>query len=169
MVGREGARTVEFASVARAWPRYDPAVTASLDPAALREARQKAGLTQGQVARALGLAGGEAVSVWERGAFEPKSAALLHRLAEVLGATVPELLRCDDGNPDLRYLRLVAGLESADVADQLHVAVSTYRRWERGAWTRSPSDAVIASLAQAFRVPAGAVARALAHTKAHSA
>lgn len=143
-------------------------VIASVDPAALREARHRAGLTQAQVARALGLAGGEAVSVWERGAFEPNSASLLHRLAEVLGATVPDLLRCDDGDPDLRYLRLVAGLESADVADQLHVAVSTYRRWERGAWTRSPSDAVVAALAQAFRVPPGAVAAALTRTRAHS-
>ena len=45
------------------------------------------------MARALGLAGGEAVSVWERGGFEPMSAALLDRLAEVLGVAVPELLR----------------------------------------------------------------------------
>jgi len=141
-------------------------MTASLDPAALRDARQRAGLTQGQVARALGLAGGEAVSVWERGAFEPKSVALLHQLAKVLGVTVAELLRCDEGKIDLRYLRLVAGLESADVADRLHVALSTYRRWERGAWSRTPGDAVVASLAAAFGVSADIVAGALAHSKA---
>lgn len=141
-------------------------MTASVDPAALRAARQKAGLTQGQVARALGLAGGEAVSVWERGAFEPKTAAQLHRLAEVIGVPVAELLRRDGGKMDLRYLRLVAGLESADVADQLHVALSTYRRWERGAWTRTPSDAAIATLAKLFRVSRGVVTGALAHTKA---
>lgn len=141
-------------------------MTASLDPAALRDARQRAGLTQGQVARALGLAGGETVSVWERGAFEPNTAALLHRLAGVLAVSVPELLRRDDGKIDLRYLRLVAGLESADVADRLHVAVSTYRRWERGAWTRTPGDAVIAGLADAFGVSRDVVTGALAHTKA---
>ena len=140
-------------------------MTASVDPAALRQARQEAGLTQGQVARALGLAGGEAVSVWERGAFEPNSAALLHRLADVLGVAVPELLRCDEGEFDLRYLRLVAGLESADVAGQLHVALSTYRRWERGAWNRPPSDAVVAGLAKAFKVTNDVVSGAFVHTK----
>ena len=122
-------------------------------------------MTQSQVARALGLAGGEAVSVWERGAFEPNSAALLHRLADVLGVAVPELLRCDEDEVDLRYLRLVAGLESADVASQLHVALSTYRRWERGAWTRPPSDAVVASLARAFKVTTDVVSGAFVHTK----
>lgn len=141
-------------------------MTASVDPAALRVARQKAGLTQGQVARALGLAGGEAVSVWERGAFEPKTAALLHRLADVLDVTVASLLRLDDGKIDLRYLRLNAGLESAAVAQQLHVSVATYRRWERGAWTRTPSDAVVAGLAKAFGVSLEIVSGALAHTKA---
>ena len=140
-------------------------MTASVDPAALRGARQRAGLTQGQLARALGLAGGEAVSVWERGAFEPKTAAQLHRLADVLDVPVADLLRRDGGKLDLRYLRLAAGLESADVADRLHVALSTYRRWERGAWTRTPGDAVVASLAEAFRVRPGVVTSALAHTK----
>ena len=143
-----------------------PSVTASVDPAALRAARQKAGLTQAQLARALGLAGGEAVSVWERGAFEPKTAAQLHQLADVLNVPVADLLRRDDGKADLRYLRLVAGLESAAVADQLHVAVSTYHRWERGAWTRTPSEAIVAGLAQAFGVSRDVVAGALAHTKA---
>lgn len=141
-------------------------MTASVDPAALRAARQRAGLTQGQVARALGLAGGEVVSVWERGAFAPRSVALLRQLADVLGVAVVDLLRRDEGKSDLRYLRLAAGLESTDVAEQLHVAVSTYRRWERGAWTRTPGDAVIAGLAKAFGVSPAAVTAALAHTRA---
>jgi transcriptional regulator with XRE-family HTH domain len=147
-------------------PDTIPSVTASVDPAALRDARLKAGLTQAQVARTLGLAGGEAVSVWERAAFEPRSAALLHRLADVLGVAVAHLLCLDGGKVDLRYLRLAAGLESAAVADQLHVALSTYRRWERGAWTRTPSDAAIATLAKAFGVRPDVVTGALAHSKA---
>lgn len=140
-------------------------MTASVDPEAIRIARRKAGLTQGQVATALGLAGGEAVSVWERGAFEPSSARLLHDLADVLQASVPELLRRDRGQIDLRYLRLVAGLESAEVADLLHVAVSTYRRWERGAWTRMPSEAIIAGLSAAFGVRPHVVTEALRHSR----
>lgn len=138
-------------------------MTASLDPAALRAARHKSGRTQGQVARALGLASGESVSEWERGTFEPNSAALLHKLADVLDIAVPDLLRLDQEKPDLRYLRLVAGLESADVAQQVHVAVSTYRRWERGAWIRMPGKAVVTDLARAFGVRPEAVDDAFAH------
>lgn len=141
-------------------------MTATVDPSALRDARQRAGLTQSQLARALGLAGGEAVSVWERGVFEPKTAALLHLLAEALGVGVPELLQRDGDKLDLRYLRLVAGMESSEVALRLHVALSTYLRWERGAWTRRPSDAVVANLAQLFRVSPAVVEGAFVHAKA---
>lgn len=140
-------------------------MTAFVDPAALRSARHKAGLTQAQVAKALDLAGGEAVSVWERGAFEPSSARLLHKLAEVVQTSVPELLCRDGGQIDLRYLRLVAGMESAEVAALLHVALSTYRRWERGAWTRMPSDVVISGLGSAFGVSPSVVAQALLHSR----
>jgi transcriptional regulator with XRE-family HTH domain len=78
---------------------------------------------------------------------------------------VTDLLRRDGGQIDLRYLRLVAGLESAEVAELLHVALSTYRRWERGAWTRMPSAASIASLSEAFGVGQDAVTAALVHSK----
>lgn len=140
-------------------------MTASVDPIALRSARQKAGLTQHKVAREVDVAGGEAVARWERGASEPKPATLRH-LAAVLGVAPGDLLRRDGGRIDLRYLRLAAGLESAAVAEQLHITMSTYLRWERGDWKVMPADAVVAALATAFGVTPEIVSGALVHTKA---
>jgi len=117
------------------------------------------------VARELDVAGGEAVARWERGASEPKPATL-RRLAEVLGVAPGDLLHRDGGRIDLRYLRLAAGLESAAVAQRLHVTMNTYLRWERGAWTVMPADAVVAGLARAFGVSPETVSGALAHSKA---
>ena len=43
-----------------------------MDPGALRAARERAGLTQHQLARLVGVAGGERVSRWELGTSEPR-------------------------------------------------------------------------------------------------
>lgn len=139
-------------------------MTASVDPAALRAARNKVGLTQHQVARVLEVAGGEAVARWERGASEPKPVTL-RRLAELLEVAPGDLLHRDDGKTDLRYLRLAACLESAAVAARLHVSVATYLRWERGAWEVTPGASAVAGLASVFAVEPDAVVAALAHTR----
>jgi len=140
----------------------------TVDANALRAARQRKGLSQSQLARTLGLPGDKSISMWEREEYEPRHAYQLHQLAEVLDVPVASLLYRDQGKSDLRYLRLVAGLDSTEVAERLHVSLATYRRWERGAWTRMPSDATIAGLAEAFRVGAGTVAAALTHTRARA-
>lgn len=140
-------------------------MTSSVDPAALRAARQKAGLTQHQVARRLDVAGGEAVARWERGASEPKPATL-RRLADVLGVAAGDLLQRDGDKVDLRYLRLAAGLDSSAVAAEMHVTMNTYLRWERGAWTQMPGESVINGLARSFHVAPATVISALAHTQA---
>lgn len=139
-------------------------MTASVDPAALRAARHKVGLTQHQVARVLEVAGGEAVARWERGASEPRPATL-RRVAELLEVAPGDLLHRDDGKTDLRYLRLAGCLESAAVAARLHVSVATYLRWERGAWEVTPGASAVAGLASVFGVEPDAVVAALAHTR----
>lgn len=57
----------------------------------IRRARLLAGISQGDLARELGLSQGS-VSLWERGKTNP-SAPKLKRLAEILNTTVDELLR----------------------------------------------------------------------------
>lgn len=56
-------------------------------------ARKKAGLTQREVAAAVGV-NQAAVSFWETGAFSPRAAVLL-RVAKLYGCTVDELLTAD--------------------------------------------------------------------------
>ena len=140
-------------------------MTASLDPLALREARVAAGLTQQQLDSEVGLAGGDAVARWERGATQPRPATL-RRLATVLEVAPADLLARDQGEVDLRFLRLAATLDSATVAKRLHVTVNTYLRWERGAWTVLPDETTTAALAEILNTTPTRVAGALAHSRA---
>ena len=58
-----------------------------------RTARERAGLTQAEVAREMGV-DQSAVSFWDCGATRPR-AALLLKLAALYGVTVDELLKED--------------------------------------------------------------------------
>ena len=54
--------------------------------------RKKAGLTQVQLAQALGFRSTGTVSQWESGDRSPR-ASMLPKIADVLGCTIDELLR----------------------------------------------------------------------------
>lgn len=113
---------------------------------ALRDARERAGLTQGQLARLIGVAGGERISRWELGASTPRGVTV-SKLAKALGIRVVDLLDDIDGPADLRLLRLEAGYDSREVARRAHLATATYIRWEAGAFRRMPHDADLTPLA----------------------
>lgn len=104
------------------------AVGASVNPAALRRARERVGLTQHQLARLVGVAGGERVSRWELGTSEPRP-EILARLAKVLDVPALDLLDVEAGF-DLRALRFAAGLSPSEVAAGAHLSERTYVRWE---------------------------------------
>lgn len=137
---------------------------AALDPSALRAARENAGLTQHQLARLVGVAGGERVSRWERGTSEPRPDILV-RLAETLGLTPFALLDTDPASPDLRALRLAAGLTATEVAVRAHVAKPTYERWEAGHWKRLPSRENLRDLARGLSVTVAATIAAFERTR----
>jgi transcriptional regulator with XRE-family HTH domain len=59
-------------------------------------AREKAGMTQNEVAKALGV-NQSAVSFWESGRNQPRGKQMV-KLAKLYGVTVDELLREDDTN-----------------------------------------------------------------------
>lgn len=130
---------------------------AMFDPEALRRARQQAGLTQADLARRLGLAGGERVSEWERGVTVPSSPARLRAIARALGipitaltvAAAPETASATA----LMRLRVHAGLSREDLAAKTHVSVTTVERWENGDYVRLPSAETIRLLAKALRRP----------------
>lgn len=133
----------------------------AIDGAALRAARVRAGLTQHELAREVGVAGGERVSMWERGEARPRSPRLLHAVARALGVPVTTLLRAPEGGPSLRWLRLVAGLSVGEVAQAAHLSAATLKRWESQGCRRLPSRTTLDSVASALGVGADEVRSAL--------
>lgn len=131
-----------------------------VDPQALRVARERAGLTQHELARLIGVAGGERVSRWERGASEPRP-EVLRRIAAALNVQTRNLLTSAQGDVDLRRLRVLAGLTARQVAERSHMSLPTYARWESGQTMLSPSESSLDSLAEILGVGPADVAAAL--------
>lgn len=131
----------------------------ALDVEALVAARIRAGLSQNELARAMGLSSGQRMSRWERGDARPRNPQMLHALAAALGVAPRELLVPME-TPDLRWLRFVAGLSVEELAEAAHVSVSTLKRWEaRG--LRDPSPAIVSTLSRLLYVNANNVVDAL--------
>lgn len=122
-----------------------------LDPAALRAARLRAGLTQHELARLIGVAGGERVSRWELGTSVPRLETL-RRTAAVLEVAPSDLLDSSARLPDLRALRIRAGMSLGELSERLHVSKATLSRWESGQVSRTPGQAVMALLAESLNV-----------------
>ena len=131
-----------------------------IDPAALRRARTNKGLTQHELARLIGVAGGERVSRWELGTSEPRPDVLL-RLAEVLGVEAADLLTPPTKGQDLRRLRTIAGLSARQLADQAHLSLASVQRWEAGRLQHLPSETAMTLVADAVKATPAAVADAL--------
>ncbi len=132
-----------------------------VDADALRQARERAGLTQHGLARLVGVAGGERVSRWERGASDPRPETL-QRIAKVLHVDIQRLLTPADGDADLRRLRVLAGLSARQVSERTHVSVPTYARWEAGQIERPLAAATLEALGEALGVAVSEVTAALA-------
>jgi transcriptional regulator with XRE-family HTH domain len=132
-------------------------MASGVDPSALRAAREHAGLTQHELARLVGVAGGERVSRWELGTSEPRPDLLL-KLARILAIPASDLIHHDGESPDLRALRLRVGLSVSELADRTNLSMPTYLRWEAGRWARLPAPAIIESLARVLEEPVDAVA-----------
>lgn len=130
----------------------------SVDAPALREARIKRKLTQGQAASLLGVKQAT-VSSWETGAAAPRAhqvevirrefgdasatpdvALRPNAIVRTVGADKPVPSVHQEGGswdravrgPSLRSARLQAALTQADVAKALHVAQPTIANWEGG-------------------------------------
>nr|WP_238146845.1 helix-turn-helix transcriptional regulator [Ornithinimicrobium murale] len=131
----------------------------SPDPAALRRARLRAGLTQHELARRVGVAGGERISKWELGTAVPR-AEYVHRLARELGTDVGALLGTT-GVGELRWLRTSRGLSAREVAERAQVGRATYVAWEAGKLKRAPRDSTLALVASALELDVDDVRQAV--------
>ncbi len=121
----------------------------ALDGDALRSARERAGLSQNDLARVLGLASGGRISLWERGEARPRSPRLLHDVASALEVPAVQLLAPSESGPSLRWMRFAAGLSVEELALAAHVSASSVKRWEAVGLSR-PTERVVAALAHAL-------------------
>lgn len=132
----------------------------AIDADAFRAARQRAGISQNDLARRAGMASGTRVSRWERGEARPRSPKILHAVAVVLGVDAISLLVPPVDGPDLRWFRFAAGLSVAQLADATHAAISTVKRWEAEGLL-CPSETTVQALATALRATPADVRQAL--------
>lgn len=135
-----------------------------LDPGALRAARLQIGLTQHELAREVGVAGGERVSLWELGKTSPHP-RVTQRLAAALKMGVEDLLLPGIGEPDLRELRTAAGLSLRSLSALAHVSKTTLVRWELEGVTELPTRATLNSYASALGVSVEAVKDAMSRSR----
>lgn len=133
----------------------------AIDPNVVRKARERAGLTQLQLAHRVGVVGGERISSWERGLSRPRTPVALHALAKALKVSPISLLVEPAHGPDLRWLRFAAGLSTAELAERTGTSVTTVHRWENGQLQRALPTELIRALAQALRVSPGQVRQAI--------
>ncbi len=130
-----------------------------LDAAALRTARVRAGLTQHELARLVGVAGGERVSRWELGTSSPRPEILV-RIAATLDVSLADLFVPGAEPADLRGLRVATGLSMEELATRVHVSKATLSRWESGHLVNVPSRAALQLLADSLAATVEDVERA---------
>jgi len=131
----------------------DPRIEGTL----LRRLRQKAGLTQAEVARRVGVRDGARVRAWERDDEQPLPGNV-PRLAAALGVSAGDLFGVS-GRPSLAIMRRIAGLTLTELARNTGMAYARCQRIEKG--LLSPNDEDAARLAAALGVEVSGVRQAL--------
>lgn len=125
----------------------------------LRDARLAAGLTQVQLAAALGTTRHE-VGRWERGEFVPRP-QMIPAVAAVVGLDPLELLEVDPAAPRLEDLRMAAGLSLDAMSAKIPMVLTTYRDLELGTVQRDPPPATVKRIAAILAVPTVTVRQAI--------
>ncbi|MEU3501697.1 helix-turn-helix transcriptional regulator [Streptomyces hundungensis] len=131
-------------------------------PSGLRAARGVRGMSQDDVARAIGVTP-NTVGRWERGKGAPSS-RLFGALVELLGVPRSTLLAPLSPEADLATLRTRAGLRQEDVAHELAVQRSDVSEMELG--TSRMKDEWAIPLHELYAVPLDRLARAQEVTEA---
>lgn len=130
----------------------------------LAAARQAAGLTETQLAAAVGVTLAR-VRAWESGRTPATRPKVIPRLAAALGVPALELLDVDTTDPRWWRCAWPASL-SAQVAASLGVAAMTYQRLEVGSTDQPPSREMAERIAAVLGVEAGRAEAALRRSRA---
>lgn len=135
-----------------------------VNPVAIRDARVSAGLTQHQLAREVGIAGGERVSKWELGTAVPRL-EVLAKVARVVDVDIQVLLAPGFRLVGVARLRAAQLLSVSEAARRCHVSIATYERWERGRTIRGPTGASLALFARVMQVSEAEAETAFAQSR----
>ena len=130
--------------------------------------RQGAGLTQLQLAVALGVAAKTRISRWELGAEQPQT-RYLPGLSKALGVPALHLLDVDPADPPLAAWRASRGLTVADMVEATGLPHTSYLRLEQGELQSAPPDRVVKALASALRLSASTVRAAVERSRSDHA
>lgn len=130
---------------------------APFSPASLRDARHRAGLSQGDLADLIGVSHLTRVSLWERGLEQPRP-EVVPRLAAALGIDALDLYEAGPGGPSLAVLRHVAGMSIAELARRTGIPNTRYHRIENG--LAEPAGQELPALAGALGVKVGTLRHA---------
>lgn len=129
------------------------------DAYALRNARERAGLSRADLAQRAGVSEAS-VKAWETGARSPRPATQVH-LTDALGLGYEDLEQPGPADAaDLRRLRETLGLTRAEAARRLGIDPSALKRVESGA--ELPPDPK--RMARVYRVTAGELAAVVRRT-----
>jgi len=122
--------------------------TVGFSPDRFRQARQRARLTQEDLAIGAGL-DATTISHWETGQSSPGPRQLA-QAAQVLGKTVGDFMSTPPRSRTLAQLRQQAGFTQADLAQRLGTPATTWAMIERGARRIQPDR--VADIAQVLDV-----------------
>lgn len=131
----------------------------------LAEARRAAGLTEEDLAGAIGVSSGLRIRAWESGEAERPRPRFIPLLAEALGIDPLSLLDVDPEDPPLVALRVAAGKAIQDVCNELGMALMNYQRLESGIVAYELDESTAVGLADAFGVTAARVRAALRRSR----
>ncbi|MFC9356464.1 helix-turn-helix domain-containing protein [Rhodococcus sp. NPDC057014] len=117
-------------------------------PQALEDARTAAGISRGDLSRAIGV-DPTTIHNWETSRSNPQPDHLA-RAAEKLGIPLDHLIIVPEDNRTIADLRNLSGLTQKHVADRTGLSTTTIGRIERGEGSLSDSHAI--ALADALRL-----------------
>lgn len=140
---------------------------ARVDGARLAEERKNAGLTQAVLAQQLGLAGVDRISLWERGAEQPRP-RYIPAMAELFGVPPLDLLTGNPQEPTISALRLAAGLTREDVWSRAQISKMTYHRIDRGVGVRRTDPSVVRAISRVLGLSEGETAAAIERARRHA-
>jgi transcriptional regulator with XRE-family HTH domain len=121
-------------------------------------------MSQSHLAKAIGTAGRERISQWERGVEHPQPRQL-RAVADVLGLDPLELMDVEVNARTLRDIRVAAGMSLRDARLAAKMPYTTYYRLENGVGVGSPSATVVSQVAHALDVPVRVVQSAIERSR----